>query len=222
MLFDFHDTLGCLAPSTDEAMAALAGLTPEEFRLGWEEVERRVQAEREGSIWPRPGKGRWPALYGAFVEALGLDEDPAELASRYERLFTSADSYTAFPDAREVLASLRGAGIRVGVLSNSDFDLWPVLRHVGLADHVQAAIPVLLHETQKPHPKAFALGLSALGVPAGECWFVGDHLQDDVTASRRMGMAAVLVDRFGRYAGHDLPFPVVDDLRPIPAMIGLG
>lgn len=221
VLFDFHDTLGCLAPTTDEAMAAVVGLTPQGFREAWAEVERRVRAEREGSVWPPPGEDRWHTLYTLFVEVLGLRRDPAELAARYERLFTSPDSYTAFPDAVGALGALREAGIRVGVLSNSDFDLWPVLRRTGLEPHVEVAIPVLLHETQKPEPAAFRLGLSALGLEPAECWFVGDHLQDDVTASTSLGMAAVLVDRYGRYPGADLPFPVVSDLTPLPGMLGI-
>lgn len=222
VLFDFHDTLGCLAPSTDEAMGAVVGLSAEAFRGAWAEVERRVQNEREGSVWPPPGEDRWHTLYTLFVDVLGLGRDPRELAAEYERLFTSAESYTAFPDAVAALEAIRAAGIRVGVLSNSDFDLWPVLRRTGLEPHVEVAIPVLLHGTQKPEPSAFRLGLSALGLEPEECWFVGDHLQDDVTASTSLGMSAVLVDRYGRYPAPDVAFPVLADLAPLPGMLGLG
>ncbi len=225
VLFDLHDTLACLAPSTDDAMGALVGLSGPAFREAWREVDRRIAFLAEGGLWPPRHDGRWPArwaaLYGLLVEILDLDEDPADLAARFDALFKTPASYEAFPDSAGVLAALRDAGLRVGVVSNSDFDLWPVLAHAGLAGHVEAAVPALLHGTAKPAPEAFALGLEALRVGPADCWFVGDHLEDDVAASTRLGMTAILVDRAGRHAGEVLPFPVVADLRPVPSMLGL-
>lgn len=222
VLFDFHDTLVHLAPSTDEAMARTFGVPVQSYRRAWTSVDAHLSSLKAAGNLPLSDADRWIRLYARLLDELGLDADPVEVARRFTALYRSPADYGAFPDAAPVLRRLAGAGIRMGVISNSDFDLWPIIRRVGLEGMIEVAVPVLAYGTQKPDAAAFALALDRMGVAAGDCWYAGDHLEDDATASHALGMRAVLVDRAGRYRAHrPAPFPILADLSPLPGLIGL-
>ncbi|MCC0566490.1 HAD family hydrolase [Brevibacillus borstelensis] len=64
---------------------------------------------------------------------------------------------------------------------------------------------------QKPDPAIFLRALAKLGVPAEDALFVGDHPENDVRASRAVGMKAVWKrnEQFETVAEADA---VIDDL----------
>ncbi len=101
------------------------------------------------------------------------------------------------PEAADVLRSLRGRQIKIGVLSNT---MWPrswheeVFRRDGVADLIDGAVYTSEIEWTKPHPEAFRAVMAAIGVsdPAS-CVFVGDRPFDDVHGAKRAGMRAVLI-----------------------------
>jgi putative hydrolase of the HAD superfamily len=99
------------------------------------------------------------------------------------------------PDAPSVLAELRRAGCRLGIVSNT---FTPPsanddqLRSDGIFDY----FPVRIYSCQtgymKPHPAIFRTALDAMGVPAGRSMYVGDKPRLDVVGARRVGMITVL------------------------------
>ena len=66
----------------------------------------------------------------------------------------------------------------------------------------------------KPHPEIFRTALRTLGVTAESTVLVGDNLEDDVLASKSIGIRAVLLDRSGRYADLD-SVPKIQDLQQL-------
>ena len=54
---------------------------------------------------------------------------------------------------------------------------------------------------KKPDPRIFQLACDELGVAPGDCWFVGDHPENDILGARRLGMHAVWIkDEVGSHA----------------------
>jgi 2-haloacid dehalogenase len=101
----------------------------------------------------------------------------------------------AYPDAAEALATLRGAGLRVAVLTNSATDAAEgVLRSAGLRDLVHEVVGVDQVGRYKPHPDVYAHGLRVLRAAAGDAWFVAGHGWD-VGAAKRAGMRTAWVAR---------------------------
>ena len=222
VLFDFHDTLAELIGGTEAVVAAELGVAVDELRLAVAEAFRvHVPALREEGVWPRQPGVMFHRLYEGVFALLGLDHDPAPVVDRLNATFWSPSSYRAYPDSRPTLEVLSARGLRLGLVSNSDFDLHGVLDHIGLGGLVEVAVPAFLHGVEKPDPRAFQIALDDLGVDAEHCWFVGDHPEFDVVASDVMGMTAVLVDRDDRHAEAAWPFPRVRDLTPLPGMLGL-
>jgi HAD superfamily hydrolase (TIGR01549 family) len=158
-------------------------------------------------------------LYGGLVVRLDLRFGPDEVARRFAGLFRSVDSYEAFEDVPAALEALVDTGLRLGVLSNSDFPLEPILDHCGIGVFIDAAIPAVMHGTTKPRPQAFMLCCDSLQIGPEACWFVGDRLIDDVTASAALGMRSILVDRTGRYEQTLVPYPRLPDLSDLLGII---
>jgi putative hydrolase of the HAD superfamily len=103
--------------------------------------------------------------------------------------------FVPYPDVAATLAILRGAGVRLGVVSNWDCSLRSVLAGVGLAAAVDAVVVSAEAGVAKPDPEIFRVGLEAVRRTAEESLFVGDTPEVDVVGARAAGLRAVLLDR---------------------------
>lgn len=221
VLFDFHDTLAELIGGTDHVVARHVGVPVDDLRAALADVfSTHVPGLREAGVWPGRPEVMFHRLYEGLYERLGRTDDPTPVVDRLNSVFWTPESYRAYPDVRPVLEVLHQRGVRLGLLSNSDFDLHPVLDHIGLGGIFDVAVPAFAHGVEKPDPAAFTLAVEAMGATPATSWFVGDHPEFDAVASDRLGMTAVLVDREGRHRDATWPFPRVPDLSPLPALIG--
>jgi HAD superfamily hydrolase (TIGR01509 family) len=116
-----------------------------------------------------------------------------------------------------VLAELRDAGLRVGLVSNSARDVHGFARHHRL--EIDAGITSFSHGKTKPHASIFRAVLDLLEVSPEAAAMVGDTVEDDIDGARALGMRAILLDRLGRYPEFE---PRIDDLYALPAALGLN
>jgi putative hydrolase of the HAD superfamily len=98
------------------------------------------------------------------------------------------------------LAAARAAGMRLGVVSNSEGRLASVLERVGLGACFDTVLDSAIEGVQKPDPEIFRRALARLGVPAASSVYAGDVPEVDVLGSRSAGMHGVLIDGPGHYA----------------------
>jgi putative hydrolase of the HAD superfamily len=103
--------------------------------------------------------------------------------------------FTAFEEVPDVLAELRGRGMRLVVVSNWDVSLHEVLAATGLEAHVDGAVSSAEAGAAKPDPAIFELALRLAGVAASEALHVGDTAEEDVAGARAAGIRAVLLRR---------------------------
>ena len=96
-------------------------------------------------------------------------------------------------DAHEALRRLRGAGLRLGVVSNSDGRVEEALEAAGLRGYFDVVVDSALAGVEKPDPAIFRPALEALGVPPAATLYVGDLYEVDVLGARAAGMEAVLL-----------------------------
>ncbi len=111
-----------------------------------------------------------------------------------------------YDDALPVLASLRDAGLRTAIVSNSPWGSpaqpWrKELEKLGLAGLVDSIVLCSDVGWRKPAREIFVHAAAALGVHCEQCVFVGDDIQWDVEGSEAAGMRAVLIDRDDRHRG---------------------
>jgi putative hydrolase of the HAD superfamily len=91
------------------------------------------------------------------------------------------------------LARLRAAGLRLGVVSNSDGRVEAALEAAGLRDCFDVVLDSALFGTEKPDPAIFRAALAALGVAPEESLFVGDLYEVDILGARAAGIEAILL-----------------------------
>jgi putative hydrolase of the HAD superfamily len=127
-------------------------------------------------------------------------------------------------DAVDVLTTLRANGFRVGLLSDCSAELpelWPDLPLGGLVD--EPVFSALVGE-RKPHPKMYTTVCQRLGVPPGECLYVGDGGSNELTGATAFGMRAVLIADAGWATGHrfdsdDWHGETITELTEVPALL---
>jgi putative hydrolase of the HAD superfamily len=104
-----------------------------------------------------------------------------------------------------VAALERGAraGLRYGVVSNSEGRLAELLDAVGLGRFLEVVIDSGRAGVQKPDPRIFLLATDAMGVAPSEAIYAGDVPHVDVDGARAAGLGAVLVDAFDDFDAYD-------------------
>ena len=95
----------------------------------------------------------------------------------------------------ESLDRLRKAGLKLGVVSNSDGRVEQALQAAGLRQYFDVVIDSALIGVEKPDPRIFHAALDALGVAPGEALYVGDLYEVDVVGARAAGLDAVLLGK---------------------------
>jgi len=102
-----------------------------------------------------------------------------------------------YDDVRATLEALAGAGLRIGVISNTHRSLDSFLSHFALDHLIAASVSSFEHGYMKPHPSVFSAALGRAGVRAAEAVMVGDSVRQDIEGALAAGMRAVLLNRSG-------------------------
>jgi HAD superfamily hydrolase (TIGR01509 family) len=200
VLFDAGDTLIRLAGSGEKllhrAAASLGAgqLDRDEVAHVWRRVLDRSSTAEE------LGKGRdlsstrhhevWTALY----TTAGCERLAPGLSEELYALTISADSWEAFPDTLPTLRAVRDRGLRVGVLSDTGFDLRPAMDQLGLSPFLDTVVMSFEHGVCKPSVKAFLTACDQLQVPPERTLMVGDNPLTD-SGAVAAGMYVFLLPR---------------------------
>jgi HAD superfamily hydrolase (TIGR01509 family) len=158
--------------------------------------------------------------YRYALEGLGIAWDAAAERA-VEDLRHAKPPYGLFsvlvPEAPAVLDALRGGGLRLAVVSNSNGTVAELLGVLGLASRVDAIVDSGVVGAEKPDPKIFACAAAAVGVRPEEAVHVGDLYSVDVAGARAAGCRAILLDPAGAWTGVDCP--TAPDLRAAARLI---
>lgn len=143
----------------------------------------------------------------------------AEPDSLHERF----DADDLYPDVRRGLAALRAAGLRVVIAGNQPVEAGPALAAMDLP--VDAIATSAEWGVTKPDPEFFRRVEELAGHPAEDILYVGDRLDNDVLAPKKVGMRTALLRRgpFG-YLHSERPEAaqadaLVDDLDQLVAWV---
>ncbi len=162
------------------------------------------------------GLAPWDA-WGRLRERYPLSGDPDEFLRRYVRSVEDALRTTRAPKdgAVELIARLRGAGLRLAVASMGAAS-WvaATLEGLGLAGAFDAVVTSADVRRGKPDPDVFLLAARRLGVAPSECLVIEDAPRG-IEAARRAGMRCLAV-RTPYNTAFDLPaHAVIASLRDV-------
>lgn len=193
-----------------------------------DEVDRLTALWRDKQLqytWLRAVQGRhadfWQVTGDALdfaLETLGIDKP--DIRDRLMALYLTLDP---FPEVADVLARLKGAGIRTAILSNGSPNmLQTVVKSAGLEALLDAVLSVEDAGVYKPHQKVYQLAVDRLSMPASSISFQSSNAWDAYAASA-FGMRVVWCNRYGqrreRLPGK--PDFEVKSLSELPAIIGI-
>ena len=105
--------------------------------------------------------------------------------------------------APAVLARLRGQGLVLGCISNSNGSVAQGLEQAGLASSLDFILDSAIVGIEKPDPRIFQLALEKAGVRPAEAIYIGDLYSVDVLGARQAGLAAILLDPLGLWPQND-------------------
>lgn len=188
VLFDAGDTLIRLAGGDGQLLhRAAASLGPD--KLDTEDVARvwqRVLAQagtpaelaKGRDLSPVRHRDVWIALY---VEA-GCDRLAVGLSEALYALTLDVRSWEAFPDTLPTLRALRDLGLRVGIVSDTGFDLRPVFDVLGLTPFLDAVVLSFEVGACKPDPSVFRTACHRLATDQADTLMVGDSPLTDAGA----------------------------------------
>lgn len=170
-------------------IGAVAGLKPADVF----ELLYRGYRDQTGLHWAAERGDVPPAeLYARFCDATNMRPDRAA--------FERAGNDIFWPNVSiiPVVAQLRGAGCRLGVLSNTSQAHWEFCRQ---RFRILEVFPVsaLSFEigAMKPDPSIFAAAARLAGALPQEIFFTDDR-QDNVAAARQAGWDAVVFESAGQ------------------------
>lgn len=101
------------------------------------------------------------------------------------------------PGAHECLTRLAEAGLRLGVVSNSDGRVGSALARANLAEFFDVIVDSGVVGVAKPDPRIFDHALPALGLAPADTWYLGDTVLYDAAAADAAGLTSWVIDHRG-------------------------
>jgi HAD superfamily hydrolase (TIGR01509 family) len=200
ILFDVGNTLSYLDHDALSHIAGQVGSPVSAQALARAEAvakRRYEQILRQGASH----EGGWLLYMQAIFEAGGLSErDATRAADAAKAEHARFNLWRKVPDG--LIAGLRrarAAGIRLGIVSNSEGALLSLLERVELSEHFETVVDSGLVGVRKPDPAIFQLALTRMALAPDGVLYAGDIPEVDVVGARAAGLDAVLIDTLDHY-----------------------
>ncbi|MGE5250045.1 MAG: HAD family hydrolase [Bacteroidota bacterium] len=211
ILFDLDGTLRHNRPEggevfMDRAISLGLPVGPEDRLRGmrWEhyywanspELKRDLQAHGGANpeFWQNYGRRQLVALGTESKRS----EELAPVLSQYMSEQYKPESVLP-PEVPAMLAQLRQAGFKLGVVSNRERPFQEELDRFGVTPQFDLLLAAGEVRIYKPDPGIFQAALERIGIQPGAAMYVGDNYFADVMGSRRAGLRSVLYDPRGIY-----------------------
>jgi putative hydrolase of the HAD superfamily len=197
--FDVGGTLIKPWPSVGQIYADIAA------RNGQRGISPALLDERFAAAWRslenfHHGRDEWAALVDRVFE--GLTERPPS-ASFFSELFDrfgEPDVWRIFDDVKPAIDALASLGINLGVISNWDERLQPLLERLGLRKYLETVVVSCEIGFPKPSTVIFEHAARKLGLAPEFILHVGDSAREDLRGAESAGFQARLIER-GQAAG---------------------
>jgi 2-haloacid dehalogenase len=183
------------------------------------------RAKQVQYTWLRSLMGTYADFWQVTGDALdyslaNLDINDPELRQRLMELYLRLDP---FPEIKDMLGTLKGAGIRTAILTNgSPKMVSAAVEGAGLADLLDEVYSVDSLSVYKPHPSVYQMAVDGLDVAADRICFMSSNAWD-ASGAASFGFRVVWCNRYGQRAEH-LPGDTVHKvttLAELPALLGV-
>ncbi|MDU0200711.1 MULTISPECIES: HAD-IA family hydrolase [Paenibacillus] len=146
-------------------------------------VNRFVALDQRGYVWK-------DQVYQQLIHEFDLALQWEDLLEDYMHQFSL--HCVGFPNLHELLIYLKESGFKLGLISNGygTFQM-KNMEALRISTYFDTILVSEIEGLRKPDPEIFHRALHRLGAQPGEAAYVGDHPENDVQASRRVGMKGI-------------------------------
>ena len=163
-------------------------------------------------------KAVWVDAYTVLYDLLGTGKDAEQLASMAQQFYFSPGAWFPYADVEVELSKLAQTKVKLGLISNWDSSLVPVIKDLELDRYFDAMISSADVGMHKPDANIFFYALEQLDAKPEEAIHVGDHLTADVQGAMNAGLHAVYIDRYESHPEYSLA-PRITSLEELQAII---
>jgi len=208
VFFDLYQTLVRYEPSREELQAKALKefgieVSPEVFcrplviadEFIYQEIARSSLSQRSKEEQMK----LWVQYEKVLLKEAGIETDEKLILGLLGKMRQFDMKLVLFDDVMPVLTDLQSRGLILGLISNVDRDMTPVLSELRLTPLLQVVVTSQEVGFNKPQPEIFQAALKRTGVRAQEAIYVGDQYQIDVVGANRVGMKGIFLDRGGYF-----------------------
>jgi putative hydrolase of the HAD superfamily len=109
--------------------------------------------------------------------------------------FATAEPWFIYPDVLPTLERWHDRGIELGIVSNFDSRLYPVLKELHLFPFFTSVTISTEAGAAKPDPQIFATALQKHRCTASTAWHIGDSYREDYETAQMAGLQAFWLKR---------------------------
>lgn len=140
----------------------------------------------------------WKAIASQTFQKVGLLEQFSDFSAFFSDLydyFATVEPWFVYPDAKPALNKWRNSGIELGVVSNFDTRIYPVLKTLNLTDYFATVTISTEAGAAKPDQNIFAAALKKHNCSNEEVWHIGDSFQADYQGATAAGIKGIWLNR---------------------------
>ena len=137
----------------------------------------------------------WESLVVSSFEGLVSEVDCRSMFPKIYQRFEDPKVWKIHADVMPTLDDLAGRGFRLGIISNWDTRLRPLLDSLRLEGFFELISVSCDIGFTKPSPVIFEHTIAKLGLPPDRILHVGDLYEEDVLGARMAGLHALQIDR---------------------------
>jgi HAD superfamily hydrolase (TIGR01493 family) len=208
VLFDNGGTLfeRTSAPEAIIRLAAERGVTVTfaQAQARWRALKAAKSKTPEARLARNKSAKAHRSSYLAYYQPLDSIADGLAEAM-YERYKTSPETMVPYADTPRTLQRLHDAGVAIGIVSNTGWNIREGYRHAGLAHLIDVFILSHEHGTAKPDPVLIQRACDELRVAPSATLMVGNDAPADGGAASAIGCACLVLPpaRLGTVRGLD-------------------
>ena len=208
VFFDLYQTLVCYKPPREEVQSKVLkelGIEAAPEALLYPLVVADEFIYREHARLPirKRNDDEKKALWGQYqtivLKEAGIEPNKELIRGVLGRMQQVKFEMALFDDVLSALSQLKNKGLILGLISNVDNDIAPVLSKLGLKPLLQVVVTSADAGYNKPKPEIFQEAARRAGVQTSEAIYVGDQYQIDVIGANQAGMQGILLDRGGYF-----------------------
>jgi putative hydrolase of the HAD superfamily len=137
----------------------------------------------------------WVGYYTVVLKEADITPAPEVIQGILNEMQKTRYEMALFDDVLPALKALSEKDLLLGLISNVDKDISPMLEKLGILPFLKYRMTSQEAGVAKPHPDIFHKGVERAGITPQEALYVGDQWVVDVQASRKAGMRSLLIDR---------------------------